>query len=343
MGMLPRLHSRQPQATHRRYFERLIALLVMFTFVIVTPLLDWQAVERLPPVEAKVTRLEPKIVDRTHGLVQTISTATMASRTSGSRSFFRLPAGESSARGRARHELFYSEALGRKLDYWLYLPPNYANSSRRYPVLYMLHGRGGSSSEWKELGLFDEADALIRQQKIAPLIIVAPQGDLGYWMNHADNGPRWGDYITQDLVSHVDAAYRTQAERKHRAIGGISMGGHGALQLALHHPELFGVVGGHSAVFRSEAEAFLFFGTGADYQQRDPVSQVRDLNMPAPFALWLDMGASDPWLPRTLEFHETLAQRGVEHVWRLEPGGHEASYWISHVRAYLVWYDETLR
>ena len=71
------------------------------------------------------------------------------------------------------------------------------------------------------------------------------------------------------------------------------MGGHGALQLALHHPDLFGVVGGGSAVFRSEADAFPFFGTGADYKQREPVSLVEELNSCFHVPWGLDMGADD--------------------------------------------------
>lgn len=340
MRSLPRLRSSWLQALYRRSIER-PALLLIFVLLILAPmLLNWQTVAPLPPVEARVTRLDAKVVTQNRGLVQS---STAPARLWTSDGLFQLSSNVPAPRGRARHEVFYSPALDREIDYWLYLPPNYDDSSRRYPVLYVLHGRGGSSSEWKDLGLFNQADTLIRQQKIAPLIIVAPQGDLGYWMNHANGGPRWGDYITQDLVAHIDGSYRTQAERSHRAIGGISMGGHGAIQLALRHPKLFGAVGGHSAVFRTEAEAFPFFGTGADYQRRDPVSLVRDLNTPVPFALWLDMGVSDPWLPRTLAFHEILTERGIAHSWRLDPGGHAGEYWSEHLRAYLEWYDEALR
>jgi enterochelin esterase-like enzyme len=341
MHTLPPLRSRRWHAVIARSCERPALLLALLTIAMLAPLLfDWQRTQPLPPVEAKVTRLSSKSVTQARGAVQS---STNSATSVGARPLFRLPAARSAARGRARHETLYSPALGRAMDYWLYVPPNYSGDTRRYPVLYVLHGRGGSSSEWKDLGLFDQADVLIRQQRIAPLIIVAPEGDLGYWMNHVDGGPRWGDYITQDLIPHIDGSYRTLAERRHRAIGGISMGGHGAIQLALHHPELFGAVGGHSAVFRSEAEAFPFFGTGADYQQRDPVSLVRDLNVPVGFALWLDIGGSDQWLPRTLAFHELLTERGVAHSWQLNPGGHEAGYWKRHLRAYLAWYDKALR
>ncbi|HEX6293161.1 MAG TPA: alpha/beta hydrolase-fold protein, partial [Herpetosiphonaceae bacterium] len=322
--------------------DRSVALVLILAVAILAPLLlDWKTAQRLPSVEAKVTRLDAQVVEHTRGALQASPTA--ATGAAPDRLRLRLPTTTPVARGRARHSSFYSAALGRAMDYWLYLPPGYASTARRYPVLYVLHGRGGGSGEWKDYGLFDEADRLIREKRIAPLMIVSPQGDLGYWMNHAGGGERWGDYITGDLIPHIDATYRTEAEPRHRAIGGISMGGHGALQLALNNPGLFGAVGGHSAVFRAEAEAFPFFGSGVDYQRRDPVSLVQDLSTPVTFALWLDIGADDPWLPRTLYFHELLAQRGIAHVWHLDPGGHERGYWQRHLRAYLEWYDKGLR
>jgi enterochelin esterase-like enzyme len=237
---------------------------------------------------------------------------------------------------------FYSPALDRKMNYWVYLPPDYAKSNQSYPVLYMLHGRDATSAQWKSFGLFTQADQLIRAGTIAPLIIVTPQGDFGYWMNHVDSGPRWGDYVTQDLIGHIDATYRTLPDRAHRAIGGVSMGGHGAIQLALNHPALFAVVGGHSPVFRNQAQALPFFGTGAEYRKRDPVSLVRARPQALSFALWLDMGTSDPWIESTAAFHALLTADKIAHSWHTGPGRHEADYWERHIPAYLRWYDAAL-
>lgn len=246
------------------------------------------------------------------------------------------------ASGRIRSVSFGSAALGRTMHYWIYLPPNYRATQERYAVLYMLHGLNSSDQQWKDMGLFEQADALIRDRQIAPLIIVTPQGDNGYWMNHADNGPRWADYVTDDLIPHIDRSYRTLPDARHRAIGGLSMGGHGAIQLALHHPELFSVVGGHSPVFRSATEAFPFFGVGQDYIEHDPVSLV-ERGTPVSFALWIDMGREDDWLPRTHLFHELLVERGVPHIWHLNDGGHTSDYWQPRIPGYLAWYDQALR
>jgi S-formylglutathione hydrolase FrmB len=108
-------------------------------------------------------------------------------------------------------------------------------------------------------GLIDVADQEIRTGSLAPMIIILPQGDKGYWVNHADNGPRWGDYVIRDLVPHIDATYRTLRDRSARAIGGLSMGGSGALYHAFTHPDVFSIVGalaslsGRNIAFRARA------------------------------------------------------------------------------------------
>lgn len=320
-------------------FVLLIHLVLLIAVGIVT--LDTPGAATLPPVAAKVTRVQAPAGTRAHGTPLRTATAPLPTTQSLAR-LFRLPTPTQPVLGRSHNVTFTSAALGRSIDYWIYLPPNYNASDQRYPVLYMLHGLHGNSRMWKDLGLFDQADMLIRQKKIAPLIIVTPQGDDGYWMNHADGGPRWADYIISDLIPHVDTTYRTLSDSRYRAIGGLSMGGHGAIQLALNYPGMFAAVGGHSAVFRTESEAFPFFGTGTGYQQRDPVSLVQQ-GKPVSFALWLDMGASDPWMPRTQLFNELLSERGVPHVWRVYLGGHDPSYWTSHLPVYLKWYDQMLR
>ena len=93
----------------------------------------------------------------------------------------------------------------------------------------LLHGNSGSYEEWAAYGLIDRADHMIVTHEILPMIIVLPQGDFSYWLNHGDDGPRYGDYIAVDLVRHINATYRVLAGPQNRAIGGLSMGGTGAL------------------------------------------------------------------------------------------------------------------
>src|SRR5581483_411297 len=143
-------------------------------------------------------------------------------------------------------------ALGREMPYYLYFPPDYDTSGRSYPVLYLLHGASGDAAEWPVYGFIDMLDQAILAHDVEPFLVVLPQGDFGYWMNHAEGGYRWGDYVTRDLVGHIDGTYRTLRRPRRRAIGGLSMGGTGALVQAFTHPEVFGIVGANGPALRAD-------------------------------------------------------------------------------------------
>jgi enterochelin esterase-like enzyme len=237
---------------------------------------------------------------------------------------------------------FYSAALGQDLSYLVWLPPDYAAATdRRYPVLYLLHGIGGDNREWLGYGVDTTAACLLAAERIQPFLIVLPQGDEAYWLNHAD-GPRWGDAIADDLVAHVDATYRTLPDRASRAIGGLSMGGHGALQLAFNHPDVFGVAGAHSPTLRPRAEAPYYFADAATFPTVDPIVLVRRGKELGALRLWIDAGDADPWLPRIELLHAALEQRKVAHTWHVWEGDHESEYWTAHVADYLAFYSDAL-
>jgi enterochelin esterase-like enzyme len=247
--------------------------------------------------------------------------------------------------GRVTAQSFTSAALGRTIPFLAYTPPGYDESAdRRYPVLYMLHGLGDSYRSWQEYGLLAAADRLIGAGAIEPLIIVLPEGETGYWVDHADGGPRWGTYVVRDLVGEVDRRYRTRADRAQRAIGGASMGGHGALQLALNNPGLFGVVGAHSVALRHYEAAPAYFGDRASFEQRDPVTLcARSPERARGLTLWLDIGLEDGWYSAAAAFHRQLVAEGVPHAWTVWQGGHTPEYWRGRVEDYLRFYDAALR
>src|SRR5207247_1885175 len=142
-----------------------------------------------------------------------------------------------------------------------------SSTAARFPALYMLHGigtgTGGSDSEWYAYGLLERADQLMRAGEMPPFLIVLPQGDGGYWVDQADGGPRWGTYTARDVVGEIDGHFRTAADRAHRAIGGLSMGADGALQLAMRYPDVFGAAGADSPTLRACRDAPPFFGDEA--------------------------------------------------------------------------------
>jgi enterochelin esterase-like enzyme len=174
------------------------------------------------------------------------------------------------------------------------------------------------------------------------LIVVVPQGDFGCWLNHAWNGPLWGDYVTRDLVAHIDTTYRTFRDPRHRAIGGLSTGGTGALVQAFSHPEVFAVVGAHSPTLREETGFVCVTGDGEEFAARDPVSLARSAPNLDRLWIWIDIGSDDAWYPRAGPLHRALQERGIAHEWRVWPGEHELAYTSAHIPTYLRYYSDAL-
>lgn len=141
-----------------------------------------------------------------------------------------------------------SQGAGTQASYRLYLPPGYsADSSRRYPVIYFIHGRSVDSKRPLTAGYIARADAAIRSGVMPPTIIVLAQGDnTGWYVDSQDGQRRMESILIKDLIPHVDATYRTIARREARAIEGHSMGGYGALHLGFKYPQLFVAVTGNS-------------------------------------------------------------------------------------------------
>lgn len=234
--------------------------------------------------------------------------------------------------------LMYSPVLGREMPYDVYLPPGYDQGSTRYPVLYMLHGGGGHRDEWPGYGFLDVADEQFRSGALPPMIIVFPQGDTGYWADNADGGPRWGEYLWRDVVNHTDANYRTLATPQSRAVGGLSMGGYGALSNTFRHPEVFGTLGAHSASLPNDDGFRPVLGTGDFYKRGDPVTLAGSAPGIEKLNIWMDIAQEDTWMPRNNEVHNALVARGIPHTWLVNQGVHDYTYWMKHTLDYLRFY-----
>jgi enterochelin esterase-like enzyme len=234
------------------------------------------------------------------------------------------------------------------MTYDAYLPPGYdasANANVRYPTLYMLHGGSGLETEWIDYGLVESADALIRRETIAPMIIILPEGDQEYWVDHVvstqtgANGEKWGTYTARDVVSVIDSRYRTIADASARAIGGLSMGGHGAMQLALNFPGVWSIVGAHSPSLRAEGDAPSYLGYGAEFAARDPFALIAAKSAVAQtITWWIDTGTFDPWRAQSQSISAELTSLGIANEWHVYDGDHSALYWSAHVDDYLRFY-----
>jgi S-formylglutathione hydrolase FrmB len=176
----------------------------------------------------------------------------------------------------------------------------------------------------------------------APVIAFPYGGDRGYW--HDRHGARWASYVMREVIPQVEQRFHTNVKRI--AIGGISMGGYGAYEIARENPGHFCAVGGHSpAVWRTGGEtAPGAFDDAADFARHDLVGTARA--KPGRFVgprLWLDAGRSDPFQRGDRTFVDALRANKVPLIAHLIwPGGHDRSYWHAHWPAYLAFYARSL-
>lgn len=177
---------------------------------------------------------------------------------------------------------FRSPALGGLTrTYWIYLPPSYSVlSSRRYPTFYLLHGSPGEPKDWFQAAhAATTADALIAAGKMRETILIGVDGNgpvyrFSEWANSFNKRQRMEDSLVQDLVPFIDQHYRTLAEASQRALGGLSMGGYGAVNIALHHPEVFHGVMSVGGYFQATGPVFGSGSTSAAYRRLNSPSLV---------------------------------------------------------------------
>lgn len=216
------------------------------------------------------------------------------------------------------------------------IPPGNASGLR--PLLVFLHGKSEDEDSNLSEGMFS---ALARLGPRAPIIVFPDGGEDSYWHDRAEGA--WGSYLMREVIPQ--ALRRFHADPRRVAIGGLSMGGFGAYDLARLYPGRFCAVGGDSAaLWRSGGESAQgAFDSGEDFARHDVIGAVQTTPVPYPgAALWLDVGSEDPFRAADTELAQILRSHGREvqfHVW---PGGHDQSYWSSHWNSYLPFYADAL-
>ena len=229
----------------------------------------------------------------------------------------------------------------------VYLPHGYSeDTDTRYPLLILLHGLGGDGEGWFAGGyLVDILDRAIASGRIQPMVVVMPDGGNGYWMN-------WATEKDSRYASLVEPATRRWAQRRFRtdervAIGGISMGGFGALSIALQHPRRYAAVLSFSgALFRAlptgRSVYMRAFGYPGLRQARfsffNPIDLAR-FGRADDETIWLDCGSGDKdrFAGGLREMSRVLTSRGVRHVARFRPGRHSWDVWLAGVEEALPW------
>ncbi len=240
---------------------------------------------------------------------------------------------------RVTHFTITSRYAHRALRATLAVPSGSTPGGRPRGLLVFLHGRGGDGEDSNANSAFFAA--LARLGSHAPVVVFPNGGDHGYW--HDRRGARWGAYVMREVIPQ--GLRRGHADPRRVAIGGISMGGFGALDLARLHPGRFCAAGAHSpALWRTGGEtAPGAFDDAADFARHDVVGGAQ--RTPGVFSrqpLWLDAGTADPFDPGDRAFAAALRSASVPIAVHRSAGGHDGSYWHRHYDEYLRFYAAAL-
>jgi putative tributyrin esterase len=237
-----------------------------------------------------------------------------------------------------RDVTFRSTALGREMPYRIVLPVK-INPGENLPVVYLLHGGGGGYRDWTNY-------SDVAKYAEAGLILVMPEGNSSYYTNSAERPEdRYEDYIVNDVISEVESKYPVARGWQNRAIVGVSMGGYGAVKIAMKHPELFAFAGGISAAVDVPTRPFSIkrlsqwrfhssiFGPSGSQTRRDndPYALARTVDPSRTPYLFLTCGEQEGLLPANRKFAAILAERGFAYEFQTAPGDHSWLQWNAQV------------
>ncbi len=237
-----------------------------------------------------------------------------------------------------------SKILKMDRKFAIYLPEDYESSKRSYPVLYLLHGSGDDHTGWVQFGeVKNIADKAIREGKCTAMIIVMPDGQTGQrgYFNSPKGDWNYEDFFFQELMPYVEKTYRVKAEKRYRAISGLSMGGGGTFMYALHHPELFssacpmsayvGPVSAEEAAKRFEQQypglskedqaKYLARHSALELVNAMPVDQKKAVRW------YIDCGDDDFLFEGNSLIHIAMRKKDIPHEYRVRDGGHTWTYW----------------
>jgi putative tributyrin esterase len=228
---------------------------------------------------------------------------------------------------------FFSESLKKEVGFNAILPDRQTKAGP-YPVFYLLHGLSDDYTAWLRW------TSIERYVRSLPLIVVMPDGDRRFYCDWVD-GPQYEKALVEDLLGFVDRYFQTIPRAKGRAIGGLSMGGYGAVKLGLKYPNRFCSITAHSgvyALFRGKAIKDIpphLRGIAATAQLRnenDPFWLAQQLDPKKAPAIWIDCGLDDGLLEHNRKLDKHLTKLGIAHEYHEFPGAHEWSYWDEHVQ-----------
>jgi len=238
-----------------------------------------------------------------------------------------------------------SQALQKACSMHIILPEK-ESSNGLYPVCYLLGGLGDDDSIWERR---TRIEWYVRE---LPLIVVMPHGDRGFYTDWVE-GPAHERHIIQDVIGFVERFLPVRKERQGRVIGGLSMGGYGALKLGLKYPQLFGSIAAHSSACHvghayppqmpEERRNLLLpiFGPHPEGSDNDLFALAERIDRSLLPAIRFDCGVDDGLLEGNRAFHRHLERLDIPHEYAEYPGAHTWDYWDVHVQEAIAFHWRT--
>ena len=235
-----------------------------------------------------------------------------------------------------------SQAMDKEVPVTVILPNAY-HSMEQMPVVYLLHGHGDNNTAWDVKG---NAAALADQYNV---ILVMPDGGKNswYWDSPVDASYKYETFVAKELIAYIDSHYKTKADRTARAITGLSMGGHGAMYLAIRHQELFGAAGSTSGgvdirPFPNNWEIPSLLGTQEEHPEnweRHTVINLVPQLQPNALRIAIDCGVGDFFFKVNCNLHDKLTEHKIPHDFYQRPGGHTWGYWTNAVQYQMLFFS----
>lgn len=240
----------------------------------------------------------------------------------------------------------YSQKMDVNVKNIIILPDGYdKNADVRYPVVYLLHGYGGNEMTWPKITKM----SLVADAKKWGMIFVCPDGkNSWYWDSPINPKSQYETYVAKELVSFIDANYKTIASPEGRAITGFSMGGHGALWLAINHQDVFGACGSLSGGvdIRPFPKNWAMAKSLGDYNKNKSVwdnhTVITQLNKidAGKLSIIFDCGIDDFFYPVNVDLHQNMIKQNIPHDFISRPGAHTSQYWNNAIDYQLLFFQK---
>lgn len=253
--------------------------------------------------------------------------------------------------GKIFTKAFYSTALNDTMNYNIYLPDNYTQTDKEYPLFLLLHGYTGNHTDWKRQGDVDKTiNRLINNNESKPMIIVMPDAG-NSWYVDSDPETGWGHYetaIIRDLFQHIENIFPVSERKNSRYIAGLSMGGYGALHLAFKYPNLFKASSSMSAAYMQKVpENYTYLeNTFGDPLNREKYQKESPFNLASKdtakhMPVYITCGDDDLRLFHySVDMYDTLTARNYPVELRITDGAHTWDVWAREIENVIKFFNQ---